>query len=1109
VSERHAQRLTTMPDKEQLALLAEAFATARPSNPLFCHQDFLEKLAEHSQSAIGRRATFLMQRLAVDARRLHYKATYGVNRGWRRSRLGGNQGSHFYAWWAPKNAIPLKESGAFSDAPAGAIFLRDIRHHDDHSLLPPHSYDSYYLPVTVRDLRREEYGPAPWTPPQARFAQARQPVRLLKGHPGSGKTTALWHAADSSGAQRVLYVTYSRDLAALARDYFDRYCSSNKHFHLVTFPNLIRQLLGSTVPVEPEGECQQRFQRDLYPFARTLGAWTNSQVALYDEFHAHLVGDALPVAIGRFAASKRPRVSDESYRERRTRYLGPQAATTALETAARLERVDSSTLADRYFPELALAWKAAEGLRAGAYGHSQPGTEMLDFDCIAVDESQDLTPIEAFVLVQLALCIRQRMPVSLLMAGDEAQTVRPTDFEWGWLSDILHSQVGTPSEHKLPSNLRSPRRIAELVNRVWDLYSRIEKQERPSGTGYAEIDDDATDQMLYCTAAPGPELDTLLTALAAREGLALIVMGDAVPAFVPESVRPAVLTVSQAKGLDFHSVCVIDAGRLIDRIIHEEARVKADSDIEGLRKRLAIDQLRVALSRPSERLLWLDINPTDKVVRQSVAFLNAGTHGGEISSCVPAAVLKTLQEDELDPEERVQRCQADARQYLEVKPEMAWSRAQQAVTLLGRPGSPAAVIDQAARDSAYLTLAEICFTLGLRNSRLAPELGRPDLFGEARTAAGNARRHGLAAIIRAVEHVHRASVENRLQALGELAHVLPTCRGEIEPWLLVELGAKSREWVETLEGALFSGHNAAVLIKVLPPFYEALGLPDRTARIQRLQQRAIQVLIKDKQFAPALAALRAVPERQPKLEAVCHEGLGDLRSAAECHRAAGNLKEALNCYRSIPDLQAALTLLREMSDHPATPSLEWVAKLQALIAERPEKFTKVVTPAEKKLLEELLERSLGVKRRKPVPRPKKQKAPPAPSVLLPILDRIYAQYGTKLQVPGVEVMNCELGKIYRTAKLQSVYLAPPGVEGFLIQLHASPPPSTDLLLHVLTDDYTRHAEPAPDGFEVFPASKNSPKRWYRKNLDRFQENEIVAAVGAAIKFATTPKTPAP
>src|ERR1039457_4799420 len=536
-----------------------------------------------------------MQRLSVDARRLHYKATQGVNRGWRRSRLGGNQGSHFYAWWAPKNALPLKDSGGFSGVPDGAIFLRDIRHHDDHSTLLAHSFEAHYMPVTVRDLRREEYAPAAWTPPQARFATARQPVRLLKGHPGSGKTTALWNAADSTGAERVLYVTYSRDLAALAREYFDRYCSSHKHFHVVTFPNLIRQLLGRDTPAVPEREARQRFTRDLAPFARNLGAWTTAQVALYDEMHAHLVGDALPAAIGRFDACKTPRVSDKAYRERRTRYLGQSAVTSALDAAARLERDDSSTLADRYFPELALAWRAFERLRNSA--HIEP--KLLDFDCIAVDECQDLTPIEAAVLVELASVVnrRRRMPVPILLAGDEAQTVRPTDFEWGWLSDLLHSQIGTPADYKLSANLRSPRRIAALVNRVWDLYSHIQKQERPSGAGYAELQDDATDQILYCTAVAGPELDELLVSLSTREGLALITLDETVPPFVPEAARGAVLTVSEAKGLDFHSVCVLDAGRHVERIVRDDSRVRADSDIEGLRKRLAIDQLRVALSR--------------------------------------------------------------------------------------------------------------------------------------------------------------------------------------------------------------------------------------------------------------------------------------------------------------------------------------------------------------------------------------------------------------------------------------------------------------------------------------------------------------------------------
>lgn len=960
-----------MANPQQIEFL-DTFETVRPANPLYCHQEFLEKLGEHSRDALGRRTAFLLQRLALDARRLHYKATAGANRGWRRSRLGGNFGSHFYAWWAPKNALPLQDGEGFSDAPDGAIFLRDIRHHDDHSPLTAQSLSTHYMPISVPDLRREEYAPRPWTQPQQRFASGRQQVRLLKGHPGSGKTTALWHAADSAAAKHILYVTYSPDLAALAKDYFDRFCSSHKHFTVLTFPSLVRQVLGTDAAVTPLSESRQRFLHDAAPFARSLGAWSSCQTALYDELHAHLAGDALPVAVGRFCECKSARVPDKAYRERRARALGDSVVSATQDFVRRLEGSDSRPIAERYFPELALAWQAVVQIRSA---HTVAGGFPLDFDCVAVDECQDFTPIEAWLMVELVSAIRQshKLPATLLMAGDEAQTVRPTDFEWGWLSDLLHAQLATPTEYKLAANLRSPRRIAGLVNRAWELYGHLEKSERPSGSGYAELDDDATDQVLYCCSRRGAELDELLTSLANREGMALITLDDGVPGWIPEAARRTVLTVSEAKGLDFHSVCVIDAGTFIDRVVHQDSRLRTGYEVDGLRKRLAIDQLRVALSRPAERLVWLDVDANPQTVRNALKFLNSNGTDGEVSSCVPAALLKVLEEDELDLEERIQRCQADARQYLAVKPELAWSRAHQAVTLLGALGSPAAILDKAVRDAAHLTLAEVCFTIGIRGVRLGAELGRPDPFEEAFRASVSAGRVGLARCLSDIGEVHRAPTEARLQALEPLVRTLPRHKDELESWVLVEIASKTNAWVQELESALVSGHNASVLLNILPPFYEVLGIPDHIARTEQLKQRAVQLLMKDRQFATALHVLRGLPERQPKLEASCLQALGDFRAAAECHLAAGNLTEALNCYRSAPDLEQALKVVAEIGDHPAKDSLQWMAKLQSIVAERPERFTKLTTPAEKEMLQDLLEKALGVARRKPVPRAKTAK----------------------------------------------------------------------------------------------------------------------------------------
>lgn len=102
--------------------------------------------------------------------------------------------------------------------------------------------------MSVPDLRGDEYAPAPWTSAQERFARSRSGARILKGYPGSGKTNALLHAADESQAERALYLTFSRDLAALARDYFYRFCSEARTFTVLTYPSWIAQLTGAPGP---------------------------------------------------------------------------------------------------------------------------------------------------------------------------------------------------------------------------------------------------------------------------------------------------------------------------------------------------------------------------------------------------------------------------------------------------------------------------------------------------------------------------------------------------------------------------------------------------------------------------------------------------------------------------------------------------------------------------------------------------------------------------------------------------------------------------------------------------------------------------------------------
>jgi hypothetical protein len=512
------------------------------------------------------------------------------------------------------------------------------------------------------------------------------------------------------------------------------------------------------------------------------------------------------------------------------------------------------------------------------------------------------------------------------------------------------------------------------VNEVWDLYHEVQKRDRPSGTAYAEIEDDATDQVLYCTAPPGEELDRLLTDLIGRAGLAVVALDDATRESAPASARRAILSPREVKGLDFHSVCVLNGGQQLERILKAENRYAAGaSDIDSIRRRLAIDELRVALSRPSERLIWLDVNPTPTIVRNTLAFLNRHNFSNPVSPTVPEGLLKALAEEQLDAEERVQRCINDARQLLSVRPELAWSRMQQAVSLLGDLRNPAAVHDISVRHAVRLTQAEISFVLAFRQVSLPPELGRPDLFGEASIAARSAGKEGLARVIEGVAEVVRNTPGHRSRPLARLAEWFHQHKEEVEPWLRVEIAGKVQGWVSEYESAIVPGEHTAVLVSILADWLVALQLPDADERRQRLFERSARMFMKGGRHAQALVLLRSSPERRLDLEAECLEGTGEFAAAAAAYRGLGKREQALACYRALPDFEAAAALIREIGDHPAAESYEWLGRMRELLAARPENFNKVMKPSEKKLLEALLEQALGVARKKPVAR--KARAP--------------------------------------------------------------------------------------------------------------------------------------
>jgi hypothetical protein len=347
----------------------------------------------------------------------------------------------------------------------------------------------------------------------------------------------------------------------------------------------------------------------------------------------------------------------------------------------------------------------------------------------------------------------------------------------------------------------------------------------------------------------------------------------------------------------------------------------------------------------------------------------------------PPALRKSLEEETLDLEERVRLCESDARQFLSVRPALAWSRARQAVALLGEQGGKFSVTDPAARRSAHMTLCEIEFTLAARRVSLPKELGHIDLYGEAAKSAFDAKESLLGIVITDVKWHERAHDSEKLAGLWRLAESLAKNAAKAEPWLVVELQPRAEGWLQTLEDQL--QHAPLPVFQLLPSLYGLFAPADAESRTRRARELAIRAAMRLKSYDQALELLRGLPMPDARLVAECREGLGDFEAAAAEFVNAGRPEDALRCFRSIPDFDRSLELLNGMPDHPARASLQWLQQMRDLAARRPGEFSKMVLPSEKKLLEGVLEASLGVTRKKaaakktagpkrPVGRPRKK-----------------------------------------------------------------------------------------------------------------------------------------
>ena len=241
---------------------------------------------------LRRRLGVVLQHLAAHGRTTVVKGCRdAANRGWRRLPLGGSGGMQYYLWWMVRGSALARD---ITFPGRGGVLVRAVRHHDDHGRLDAGVLDDY-LPFSQHEIEVADLVGRPWTADQLQFVRHEGPVRLVHGRPGSGKTTVLWKAVEARSGQRVLYLTWLRELTAAAEEHFRAFAPADVQVEARDFATFLGEVCGADVDRLPLSESRALFATATARLGRRpAGPWANRDAALHAEVRAMLLGLAVP-----------------------------------------------------------------------------------------------------------------------------------------------------------------------------------------------------------------------------------------------------------------------------------------------------------------------------------------------------------------------------------------------------------------------------------------------------------------------------------------------------------------------------------------------------------------------------------------------------------------------------------------------------------------------------------------------------------------------------------------------------------------------------------------------------------------------------------------------
>lgn len=886
----------------------------RPRRKLWVHREVLEWLqAPDSAPQLVKRARLLLWQFFALGTPPQVKSVRGVGAGWLRSDLGGNHGHQYYLWWAPQGARPLTEAG-HTLGPNEAV-VRAVRHHDDtdHALDP--DGPEAWTELTARDLVGD-YALG-LEPAQEEVLRATARVRLVRGQPGTGKTTVLLKSLRAAKHGRALYLTYNPALVARAEGYLREFSTAPESVRVDDFGSLLQRLEESLglppVSCAPASEIAARFGAAVQASGLRLGPWESHVDALYAELHAHFFGAALPEAFRDMPACAETIPGAEDYVAHRQATLGKRAAEVAAQVGRKLWE---QGLAADLVPG---PWRARRLYDAVRALPTLPEVVLPGVEAVYVDEVQDLTLLEAALLIE----VTARRGASLLAAGDEGQTVRPTDFDWGAFADLVSRRfVEAPEQHSLPSNLRSPQALALVLRRADALYTRIDKQHRPRGVHADAADDVVMGRVLRCRSALPDARARLLDALRARASTVAV-------SPVHAMASDGVVRCEMVKGLDYNTAVVLGAAGHLAAL---KATASGPDPLHAVLARGMIDGLRVCLSRATDTLVLFDTDADPAGVAMVDRLCD--DEGEVAEGCPPPvdldALLDALSRDEGPAEETVVKLMDDIRATLLDDPAGAHARALRACSLLGRPAARTGVRDESLRAEAHRLRGVAALALAL-SSGCEPTLRRAR-FAEAnrslRAAGCDAAARGALLLRDVVTQPDQADddavawVDDREAITARLLEIERPLQDALRAWV-------TGRWAGALPdkpaGVVRRVDAVAAVAAAL-----ASDAPELEARTVGLRRRAAEALLGLKDAPRALQVVEGVQPPPAGILARAHEMRGGLHEAARWYDAADDRAGALRCLRAAGDLEGALRY-RDAATAAQRDALDWYESTRTLL----------------------------------------------------------------------------------------------------------------------------------------------------------------------------------